>query len=107
MEDVRKQERKKGIFRKKGLPGRFIARKLYGWTDKRYDEEYWARLERNWRCQKRRPIRGQEMMEMIKKEEKKLVKKNLNLGSKMKRTMKWRIFVTPTMSCKNPWDKES
>jgi len=39
-------------------------------------------------------------MEMIKKEEKKLVKKNLNLGSKMKRTMKWRIFVTPTMSCK-------
>ena len=47
------------------------------------------------------------MMEMIKKEEKKLVKKNLNLGSKMKRTMKWRIFVTPTMSCKNPWDKES
>jgi len=50
MEDVRKQERKKRIFRKKGLPGRFIARKLYGWTDKRYDEESWARLERNWRC---------------------------------------------------------
>ena len=25
------------------------ARKLFGWLDKRYNEEYWARLERNWR----------------------------------------------------------
>ena len=21
----------------------------FGWLDKRYDEEYWARLERNWK----------------------------------------------------------
>ena len=26
-----------------------MARKLFGWLDKRYNEEYWARLERNWR----------------------------------------------------------
>jgi len=26
-----------------------MARKLFGWSDKKYDEEYWARLERNWR----------------------------------------------------------
>jgi len=37
------------MFRRGKLPGRFIARKLFGWLDKRYDEEYWARLERNWR----------------------------------------------------------
>ena len=26
-----------------------MARKLFGWSDKRYDQEYWERLERNWR----------------------------------------------------------
>jgi len=25
-----------------------MARKLFGWSDKRYNKEYWARLERNW-----------------------------------------------------------
>jgi len=51
MEDVRRQERKenKGIFVRGELPGRFMARKLFRWLDKRYDEEYWGRLERNWR----------------------------------------------------------
>jgi len=49
IEDVRRQEREKGTFRRGELPGRFTARKLFGWLDKRYDEEYWGRLERNWR----------------------------------------------------------
>ena len=49
MEDVRKQEKEEGTFKRGELPGRFTARKLFGWSDKRYDEEYWARLERNWR----------------------------------------------------------
>jgi len=48
MEDVRKQEREEGTFRRGELLGRFIAKKLFGWTDKRYDQEYWERLERNW-----------------------------------------------------------
>jgi len=49
MEDVRRQEREEGTFRRGELPGWFTARKLIGWSDKRYDEEYWGRLERNWR----------------------------------------------------------
>ena len=49
MEDVQRQEKKEGMFRREELPGRFIARKLFRWSDKRYDKEYWARLERNWR----------------------------------------------------------
>jgi len=49
MEDVRQQEREEGTFRRGELPGQFTAKKLFGWLDKRYDEEYWARLERNWR----------------------------------------------------------
>jgi len=30
------------------LPERFIVKKLFGWTDKRYNQEYWKRLERSW-----------------------------------------------------------
>jgi len=26
-----------------------MAKRLFGWSDKEYDEEYWGRLERNWR----------------------------------------------------------
>jgi len=26
-----------------------MARKLFGWSDKQYDQEYWKRLERNWK----------------------------------------------------------
>jgi len=49
MEEVRKQEKEEGIFRREELPGWFTVRKLFGWSDKRYNEEYWARLEGNWR----------------------------------------------------------
>jgi len=49
MEDVARQEHKKETFRRGELLGRFIARKLFGWSDKRYDLEYWGMLERNWR----------------------------------------------------------
>ena len=49
MEDVRRQEKEEGTFQRGKLLGRFMARKLFRWSDKRYDKEYWARLERNWR----------------------------------------------------------
>jgi len=49
IEDVRKQEREKGTFRRGELLGLFMVRKLFGWLDKKYNEEYWAKLEKNWR----------------------------------------------------------
>jgi len=49
MEDVARQEYEKGTFRRGKLPERFTARKLFKWLDKKYDQEYWGRLERNWR----------------------------------------------------------
>ena len=49
MEDIWRQEREEGMFRRGELPERFISRKLYRWIDKKYDKEYWARLEKNWR----------------------------------------------------------
>ena len=40
IEDVARQEHEEGTFRKGELPGRFIAKKLFGWLDKWYDQEY-------------------------------------------------------------------
>ena len=31
------------------FPGRYTARRLFGWSDGEYDKQYWQRLERNWR----------------------------------------------------------
>jgi len=45
----RRQEQEKGIFKREELLGRFMTKRLFGWSDKRYDEEYWGRLERNWK----------------------------------------------------------
>ena len=34
-------------FRKGELPGRYTAKLLYGWDDKKFDEEYLKKLEKN------------------------------------------------------------
>jgi len=49
MENIRRQEREEGIFKKEKLPEKFTAKKLFGWLDKRYDKKYWERLEQNWK----------------------------------------------------------
>jgi len=48
------------------LPGRFTAKKLFGWSDKRYNEEYWGRLEWNWKQWKGE--RRRQTLETIKEE---------------------------------------
>ena len=53
-----------------------MAKKLFGWTDKKYDEEYWTRLERNWRRWKRERGKGQRTIETIKEEEKGVEQEN-------------------------------
>jgi len=35
-------------FRRGELPGRYTAKLLYGWDDKKFDEEYLKKLEKNW-----------------------------------------------------------
>jgi len=67
MEDVARQECKKETFRRGEFPGRFTAKKLFGWSDNWYDQEYWGRLEKNWRRWKNKQPRR--MMEIIKEKE--------------------------------------
>ena len=48
-EETRRQERKeeKDVFSRE-LPGKYTAKLLYGWREKKYKQEYWKRLEENW-----------------------------------------------------------
>jgi len=69
IKEVNQQEREEGIFERGELPGRFTAKKLFGWSDKKYDEEYWGRLERNWRQWKGEQPKKRRTIETINKEE--------------------------------------
>ena len=57
------------MFRREELPGRFIARKLFRWSDKQYSQEYWRRLERNQRWWKERQSGERKIETIIEKEE--------------------------------------
>jgi len=47
--EIRRVKKKNRKENKKGeLLDRYMAKMLYRWDDKRFDEEYWGRLERNW-----------------------------------------------------------
>ena len=69
MEDVARQEHEEGTFQRRELPGRFTAKKLYGWSDKQYNQEYWGRMERNWRRWKGKKLVRRGTMKTILEEE--------------------------------------
>jgi len=51
--EVRRQEKidiaEERDFRRGELPGKFTAKMLYGWNNRKFEEEYLRKLERNWR----------------------------------------------------------
>jgi len=57
-EEIRRIRMKKGKemrlnleaeeFKRGELPGRYTAKLLYGWDDKKFDEEYLKKLQKNW-----------------------------------------------------------
>ena len=57
-EEIRRIRMKKGkemklnmkaeVYRRGELLGRYTAKLLYGWDDKKFDKEYLKKLERNW-----------------------------------------------------------
>ena len=51
------------------LLGRYTAKILYRWDNKRFDQEYWGQLERNWRFWKE--IQRRRILETIQEEKEK------------------------------------
>ena len=53
-------------FKRGELPGRYTAKLLYRWDNKKFDEEYLKKLERNWNRQKnKRKEREREYMKKL------------------------------------------
>jgi len=76
IEDMAQQEREEETFRRRKLLGRFMAKKLYRWSDKQYDQEYWGRLERNWkRWKSKKPVKRETMKKIPEEEEEEIKKK--------------------------------
>ena len=50
-EEMAKRLRKKEdrMYRRSELLGKYTAKLLYGWDDRRFEQEYLERMERNWR----------------------------------------------------------
>ena len=46
---VRRQVEEKEEYRRMELPGKYTAKLLYGWDDRRFKEEYLKKLEKNWK----------------------------------------------------------
>ena len=46
---VRQQVEEDEEYRRMELPGKFMAKVLYGWDDQRFEEEYLNKLEKNWK----------------------------------------------------------
>ena len=49
-EELRQQEAEenKKVFSRE-LPGRYTAKLLYGWGNRKYNREYWKHMEENWK----------------------------------------------------------
>ena len=45
--EVRRQEREE--YKRSKLPGKYTARLLYGWNNRKFEAEYLRKLERRWK----------------------------------------------------------
>ena len=48
-EGVVEKKREKKEYRRIELPGKYTAKLLYGWDDKKFGDEYLKKLEKNWK----------------------------------------------------------
>ena len=46
---VRREVEEEGDYKRMELPGKYTAKLLYGWDDRRFEEEYLSKLEKNWK----------------------------------------------------------
>ena len=87
--EVRQQENiemKKEIdeYRRMELLGKYTAKLLYGWDDKKFEDEYLKKLEKNWkRWKKNRQIDESEHLKMI--------EENMEVENEKIRRRDWRI----------------
>ena len=47
--EIRRQEGEVDEYRRMELPGKYTAKLLYGWNNRKFEEEYLRKLEKNWK----------------------------------------------------------
>ena len=47
--EIRRQEGEVDKYRRMELPGKYMAKLLYRWNDRKFEEEYLRKLEKNWK----------------------------------------------------------
>ena len=66
---MRREVEEKGEYRRMELPGKYMAKLLYGWDDQKFKEKYLNKLEKNWKKWKRdRQIDESKYLERIEEE---------------------------------------
>jgi len=86
---VRRQEKiekKKEVdeYRRMELPGKYTAKLLYGWNNKKFEDEYLKKLEKNWkRWKEDRQINESKHLKTI---EEKMEKENIKIRRRDWRT---------------------
>jgi len=66
--EVRQQEKQKEEkdYWRESFLGRFVAKMLFGWNNRRYDRKYWDCMDRNWKKWKGTRSLEQRRLELIK-----------------------------------------
>ena len=81
---VRQQVGEDEEYRRMELPGKYMAKLLYGWNDRKFEEEYLNKLEKNWKKWKEdRKIDENKHLERI---EAKMEEENERMGRRDWRT---------------------
>ena len=82
--EIRRQEGEVDEYRRMELPGKYMAKLLYRWNDRKFEEEYLRKLEKNWKKQKEdRQIDESGHLKMI---EEKMEKENEKIRGRDQRT---------------------
>ena len=82
--EIRRQEGEVDKYRRMELPGKYMAKLLYRWNDRKFEEEYLRKLEKNWKKQKEdRQIDESGHLKMI---EEKMEKENKKIRGRDQRT---------------------
>jgi len=86
--EVRRQEKidmaEERDFRRGELPGKFTAKMLYSWDDRKFEEEYLNKLEKNWKKWKKE--RQIDESEYLRRVEEKMEEENEKIGRR-----DWRV----------------
>ena len=83
---VRRQVEEEGEYKRMELLGKYTAKLLYGWDDRKFEKEYLNRLEKNWK--KWKGDRQIDESEYLRRVEEKMEEENEKIGRR-----DWRVSL--------------